>query len=116
MTEYDQELLLALWQLQEAHAASAPPDQPHAVGKARYRAGAQRWEWRVQAEHGPRIAALYSNGYNDAARKRATRALARLEGQGLVVLWGEQSNLTHCRLTPDGEKLARELVVGAARE
>ena len=27
MTEYDQELLLALWRLQEAHAASAPPDQ-----------------------------------------------------------------------------------------
>lgn len=114
MTGYDQELLLALRRLQEAHAASAPPDQPHAVGKARYRVGAQRWEWRVQAEHGPRVAQLHGNGYHDAARKRATRALARLEAQGLVVLWGEYRNVTHCRLTPAGEEVARGSAGGAA--
>src|SRR5262245_11381614 len=114
-TEYDTALLTEIHRLQAAIAAGSGPG-PNPGGYYTERAS---WAHafhrdRDEREHGPRIASLHGDGYNDAARKRVSRALARLETEGLVELWGWGRNTTHAKLTPEGERFAWELATRPA--
>src|SRR5262245_54918061 len=98
--DHDITLLSAILLLRQSIAADAGPG-PNAGGyvheRARWADAANRYD--DEREHGPRIAALYGDGYNDAARKRVSRALDRLADAGLVELWGAWQNVTHVKLT-----------------
>jgi hypothetical protein len=107
MRDYDLRLLSQIWELQRQQASeTAPAVDSKLVGDERTQAGAAVHAWHVERAHGPRVARLHRDGYNDTARKRVSRALARLEAAGLVRRWGEWANITHVRLTAEGERLA----------
>src|SRR5262245_44162340 len=108
-------LLTEIRRQQDALAA-APGPGPNPGG---YYTERLRWahafhRHQDEREHGPQVAALYGDGYDDAARKRVRRALDRLQAAGLVELWGPGRNVTHVRLTAEGGRVAWELATRPA--
>jgi hypothetical protein len=116
MTRFQRRLLTEMLGLQSDGAAEESGKHPPLWAqtfKERYRLAGQGIQRRRRREHGPRIAELYlglgADGYDEAARKRVSRALTRLEAEGLVELWGDGPNRTHVKLTEAGRA-----AVGAA--
>jgi len=88
---FDRELMAEIGKL-HAELKAARPEYG-------YGHGAEKYEWELAAEHGPRIAALFNGNHDEALRKRISRSLARLEALGLVICfshWGDYR--THVRL------------------
>ena len=114
-TEYDTALLIEIRRQRAAIAADpGPGGNPGGYHRERLRWVNAFYRDRDEREHGPRIASLYGDGYDDAARKRVRRALDRLEAAGLVELWGAGRNVTHVKLTAEGERFAGELATRPA--
>src|SRR5262245_2631514 len=118
MRGFDLDLLAMIALLEEEIGARA--ERPRDWGLS-YRQGlrdaGQRIHERAEREYGPRISALYDNGYDDATRKRVSRALARMEAAGLVwrsALGYQATNATHVRTTQEGRRLL-EAPPGEAR-
>lgn len=74
------------------------------------------WEVMERSEakaHGPayRPIAWFGELTPERIVKRCRRAIQRLEVEGLIVTWKKHgARLTHIKLTPEGERLAIELL------
>jgi hypothetical protein len=112
MTPFSLDLLKRVLSLERGFRTLGEPAWVRPRGRAGLREAGQRIAWEAGRDHGPRIAALHGDGYDDAARKRVSRALARLEAAGLVRRWKawgekwERSNYTHVKTTEAGRRVA----------
>jgi hypothetical protein len=105
MTPFERSLLQKIMAHERERAERDP--KPYewgsgGIGYARIREGNRRIMAVQVAQHGPRICTLYPPGAGNTERRRVSRALAKLEDAGLVELWGDGVNKTHCKLTPAG--------------
>ena len=110
MSPSDRALLAALAKLQR-ELAVIPRTVIRSAGRyaARLSQAADAHRRDGERAHGPRVVRLYGCGYDDAARKRVSRALDRLAAAGLVTLWRAWGkNVTHAKLTAAGEALVGE--------
>src|SRR5262245_41446589 len=81
-----------------------------------------RWPWHleelaVQREHGPAWHAgeWFGPDLPEVKRQRYVRAVKGLAAAGLLVSHKHYARLSHVRLTPEGERLARELTSQTGR-
>jgi hypothetical protein len=104
MMDADKEELLHLLECTERHRASRPPPLPDRKrGEDGCTWGDRMRYWSDVERYGWRVVTLYGDGYDSSARMRTRRALARLEAAGLVELIRYDRNVTHCKLTREGE-------------
>jgi hypothetical protein len=102
MNAYGRQLLAKILELTETHRATQRPKIGPGTYVRRHAETHPLRNWGLERDHGPRVVALYAVG-DEAARKRCSRTLQALAGQGLVELWGPDQNITHVRLTAAGQ-------------
>jgi hypothetical protein len=108
LSEFDRGLLGRIAELEAEIAKRPKRRRTHAGGMDGHHDAMRQCHYEELRDHGPKIASLHQNGYDDARRKRVERATSRLRRAGLVETWGPVVNQVHVKLTEQGRRVALE--------